>query len=193
MRTSSPEINALLANLGVGQRVQGGLEDISSGPGSLVDVPMPEVSTLLNNGTSQSSSLLGVRTVFEGAPRGDSPMDGPDAITLFPESVTGTGQPKKYSVYRMPTDLDNFVSMCRSRIGRGHTFCLLRNCSINHQGGIVTVKPGELVVTKAFGKVAFKSPHILSSALDDAVVGEWITSQETLTSWSNKLGQAKEA
>jgi hypothetical protein len=75
MSTSSPQINALLANLGVSsrQREQGGLggeanEELSSGPGSLVqDVPMTEVSAVLNDGTSRSSSLLGVRTVFEDA------------------------------------------------------------------------------------------------------------------------------
>jgi hypothetical protein len=64
MSTSSPEINALLATLGVSQRGPGGLDDDLSGPGSLVDVPMPEVSAVLNDGTSHSSSLLEVQTVF---------------------------------------------------------------------------------------------------------------------------------
>jgi hypothetical protein len=64
MSTSSPEINALLANLGVGQRGRGGvgaMDEESSGPGSLVDVPMTEVSAILNNGTSfrLSSKMLG--------------------------------------------------------------------------------------------------------------------------------------
>jgi hypothetical protein len=80
MSTSSPEINALLTNLGVSQRKRGEVSDDSFGPGSLVDVPMPEVSTVLNDGTSPSSSLLGVQTVFEDARRGDSPMDGPDMV-----------------------------------------------------------------------------------------------------------------
>jgi hypothetical protein len=29
--------------------------------------------------------------------------------------------------------------------------------------------------------------------LDDAVIGEWITTQETLTNWTNKFGQAEGA
>jgi hypothetical protein len=74
MSTSSPEINAMLANLGVSsrQRVRGGEEeDLSSGPGSLVlvqDVTMTEVRAVLNEGTlSRSSSVLGVQIVFEDA------------------------------------------------------------------------------------------------------------------------------
>jgi hypothetical protein len=70
---------------------------------------------------------------------------------------------------------------------------LIPKCSINHQGGILPVKPGDLVVTKLLGKVAFESPRVSSNALDDAVLGDWITMQETLTSWTNKFGQAKEA
>jgi hypothetical protein len=93
----------------------------------------------------------------------------------------------------MPTDVEKFMVRCRSRIGRGRTFCLLRNCNINHQGGLVAVKPGELVVAKVLGKVAFESPRLSSNALDDSVVGEWITTQEPLTVWNNKFGQAREA
>jgi hypothetical protein len=169
------------------------MDEKSSGPGSLVDVPKTEVSAILNNGTSQSSSLLGVQTVFEDARRGGSPMEGSDATTLFPESILITGQPKKYSIHRMPTDVQEFMSVCRSRIGRGRIFCLIPKCSINHQSSILTVKPGNLVVTKLLGKVAFESPRVSSDALDDAVLGGWITTQETLTSWTNKFGQAKEA
>jgi hypothetical protein len=115
-----------------------------------------------------------------------------DAITLFPEGMVGTGQPKRYSIIRMPLDVGNLITMCRSRIGQGRTFCLLKNCNTNHQGGPVAVKPGGLVVVKTIGKVAFESPRISSSTLDDSVIDKCITTQDTLTSWTNKFGQASE-
>jgi hypothetical protein len=119
-------------------------------------------------------------------------MDGSDAITLFPESMLGMGQSKWYAIIRTPLDVGNLIAICQSRIGRGLTFCLLKNCSINHQGGLVTVKPGDLVVVKTIGKVAFESPRISSSTLDDSIIGKWITTQDMLTSWTNKFGQATE-
>jgi hypothetical protein len=158
----------------------------------LVDVPLSEISAVLNDGMSHSSSLLGVQTVFEDARRGDSPMDGSDAITLFPESITGTGQSKRHSIIRMPLDVGDLIAMCRSRIGRGRTVCLSKNCNINHQGGLVAVKPGDFVVVKTIGRVAFESPRTSSSTLDDSVIGEWIAAQDTLTSWTNKFAQASE-
>jgi hypothetical protein len=119
-------------------------------------------------------------------------MEGADAITLFPDSVGITGQPKKYPLYRMPTNIEDLMAICRARIGRSHTFCLAKICTTNHQGGLVVVKPGDLVVEKLSGKIAFENPRISSKILDDSVIGEWISTQETLTNWTNKFGQAAE-
>jgi hypothetical protein len=99
MSTSSPEINALLATLGVSgsQRDHRGCEAVS-GPRPR-DLPMTEVSAVLNDGTSDTSSLLGrAQTVFVDARGEDSMSVGcSDAVTLFPgfsPSYSQAGQPK---------------------------------------------------------------------------------------------------
>jgi hypothetical protein len=54
------------------------------------------------------------------------------------------------------------------------------------------VKPGDIVVAKASGRVAFKALYIPSTPLNDSVVGELIYIQDTLTNWTNKFGQAQD-
>jgi hypothetical protein len=190
MSTSSPEINALLATLGVaeGQRRQGSVGSRSR------DVPMTEVSAVLKNGTSDTYSLLGrAQTVFVGGRGEDSISEtGSDAVTLFPQSFVTSGHPRKYPIFMLPTDLGSLMAICRSRIGKGRTFCLVQNCTTNHQGGLVSVKPGDIVVAKVPGRIAFETPRISSTNLDNSVVGEWISLQHTLTNWTNQFGQAQD-
>jgi hypothetical protein len=120
---------------------------------------------------------------------------GSDAVTLFPgfsPSYGQAGEPKKYPLFMLPTDLGALMGICRSRIGKSRTFCLVKNCATNHQGGLVAVKPGDIVVAKTSGRIAFETPRISSANLDDSVVGKWISIQDTLTQWTNKFGQAQD-
>jgi hypothetical protein len=156
---------------------------------------MTEVTVVLNDGTSDTSSLLGhAQPVFEDA-RGDNSRSelGSDAVTLFPQSFAPSGQPKKYPICRLPTDLSDLIAICRSHIGKGRTFCIVKNCTTNHQGGLVAVKPGDFDVAKVSGRIAFETPRISSTNIDNLVVGEWISIQDTLTRWTNMMfGQAKD-
>jgi hypothetical protein len=90
---------------------------------------------------------------------------------------------------RLPHDLDAFSFLCRATVGKSGTFCISRNCTINHQGPVAQIKPGTLVVIKVTGKTAFLHPIVKSNLLDQALLGDWLSTQETLESWTTKFDQ----
>jgi hypothetical protein len=45
------------------------------------------------------------------------------------------------------------------------------------------------VVVKTTGKSAFLHPVIKSELLDQSLLGDWLSTQETLESWSTKFDQ----
>jgi hypothetical protein len=122
----------------------------------------------------------------------DSRMDETDAVTLFPGIPLSSGIPKKYSICMLPNNVEGVMEVCRRKIGRSRTFCLVKNCTTNHHGRLFGVKPGDLLVSKVAGRSAFETPRISSKNLDDSVIGEWIAIQDTLTNWTNSFAQANE-
>jgi hypothetical protein len=84
-------------------------------------------------------------------------------------------------------DLDAFSLFCRATIGKSGTFCTMQNCSVNHQGTVAKVKPGSLVVVKTSRKAAFLHRVIKSDLLDQGLLGDWLSTQETLESWFTKF------
>jgi hypothetical protein len=101
-----------------------------------------------------------------------------------------SGQAKTFSVMRFPQDLDAFSLFCRATIGKSGTFCITKNCTVNHQGSVAKIKPGSLIVVKLSGKSAFLNPLIKAGILDQSLLGDWLSTQETLESWSTKFDQA---
>jgi hypothetical protein len=99
------------------------------------------------------------------------------------------GPARTFSVTRLPHDVDAFSLLCRATVGKSGTFCISRNCTINHQGPVAQIKPGTLVVVKVTGKTAFLSPVVKSNLLDQALLGDWLSTQETLESWTTKFDQ----
>jgi hypothetical protein len=158
-----------------------------------------------NTGTSDGSTLLGVPlTVVSGL---DMDLDEPDeSITeegqspntwksrTVPRSVRydvpkHVGPAKTFSVMRLSQDLDVFSVFCRATIGKSGTFCIARNCPINHKGPVAKIKPGSLIVIKTAGKAAFLNPVIRADILEQSLLGDWLSTQETLESWSTKFDQ----
>jgi hypothetical protein len=100
-----------------------------------------------------------------------------------------TGPVKTFSVMRLSNDLDVFSLICRSTIGKSGTFCISRDCLVNHQGTVAKVKPGSLVVVKSPGRTAFLHPVIKSDLFDQSLLGDWLSTQETLEVWTTKFDQ----
>jgi hypothetical protein len=157
-------------------------------------------------GTSRKTAILGVPfTVVSGLDmdldeRDLSGADDPSSPTTtrrsraIPLSVRlqlpkQAGPAKTFSVMRFPQDLDAFSLICRATVGKSGTFCISRNCTVNHQGPVAQIKPGSLVVVKITGKSAFLHPVIKSELLDQSLLGDWLSTQETLESWSTKFDQ----
>jgi hypothetical protein len=146
---------------------------------------------------SQNSTLIGVPfTVVLGL---DMDLDKKDILIeegrlgtswknkTIPLSVRmdipkHTGQAKTFFVMRLSQDLDAFSLFCRATIGKSRTFCITRNCYVNHQGYVAKIKPGSLIVVKTSGKSAFLNPVIRSDILDQGLLGDWLSTQENLES-----------
>jgi hypothetical protein len=89
----------------------------------------------------------------------------------------------------LSNDLDVFRLICRATIGKSGTFCISRNCLVNHQGTVAKVKPGSLIVVKSSGRTAFLHPVIKSDLFDQTLLGDWLFTQETLEVWTTKFDQ----
>jgi hypothetical protein len=68
------------------------------------------------------------------------------------------GPAKTFSVMHLSNELDVFSLICRATIGKGGTFCISRNCLVNHQGTVAKVKPGSLIVVKSLAGQLFFIP-----------------------------------
>jgi hypothetical protein len=99
------------------------------------------------------------------------------------------GPAKTFSIMRLSHDLDAFSSLCRATVGKSGTFCITKNCNVNHQGPVAKIKPGSLVVIKTASKSAFLHPVVKSDLLDQSLLGDWLSTQETLESWTTKFDQ----
>jgi hypothetical protein len=61
-----------------------------------------------------------------------------EPIELFPSNTEGahSGGGKRYPIFQVPTEEQGGLEgFCFKIIGRGATFCIIRNCSVNHKGG----------------------------------------------------------
>jgi hypothetical protein len=99
------------------------------------------------------------------------------------------GPAKTFSVMHLSNDLDVFSLICWATIGKSGTFCISRNCLVNHQGTVAKVKPGSLIVIKSPGRTAFLHPVIKSDLFDQLLLGDWLSTQETLEAWTTKFDQ----
>jgi hypothetical protein len=100
------------------------------------------------------------------------------------------GPAKTFSIMKLSEDLDVFSLVSRATIGKSGTFCIYKNFLINHQGSVAKIKPGSLVVIKSAGKTAFLHPVIKADLFDQSLLGDWLSSQETLEDWITKFDQA---
>jgi hypothetical protein len=66
-------------------------------------------------------------------------------------------------------DIEIFSTFCFMTIGQGPCVCLTKNCGTAHQGAIVKVKRGELLVSKNPTTV-FGEPRIDASVLSDELM-----------------------
>jgi hypothetical protein len=79
-------------------------------------------------------------------------------------------------------DIDTFGTLCFTTIGQAPCVCFAKNCGTSHQGAIIRVKRGELVVSKNPTTV-FGEPRIDASFLSDGLMEEWMTKSLTLEDW----------
>jgi hypothetical protein len=100
------------------------------------------------------------------------------------------GPAKTFLVMKLSQDLDVFILVCPATIGKSGTFCIYKNCLINHQWSVAKIKPGSLVVIKWAGKTAFLHLIIKADLFYQTLLGDWLSSQETLEDWIAKFDQA---
>jgi hypothetical protein len=86
-------------------------------------------------------------------------------------------------------DIESFSTFCFTTIGQGPCVCLAKNCGRAHQGAIVKVKRGELLVSKNPTTV-FGEPRIDASVLSDELMEEWMTKSLTLEDWESVFRSA---
>jgi hypothetical protein len=67
--------------------------------------------------------------------------------------------------------------------------CFAKNCGTAHQGAIVKVKRGELLVSKN-PMTVFGEPRIDASFLSDELMEEWMTKRHTLEDWESMVQSA---
>jgi hypothetical protein len=174
-----PALRSLLADLTVlpasreSGRVPGGLGELSPAPSS-------ENFTLVNEGASHNSPRLGQPRIVNSLEDEPAPWGMPRSISLL--SPASTGETRRYRILRVPVDIDTFRTLCFTTIGQGPCMCFAKNCGTSHQGAIVRVKRGELVVSKNQTTV-FGEPRVDASFLSDGLMEEWMTKGLTLEDW----------
>jgi hypothetical protein len=146
-----------------------------------------------HTGTSRKSTIMGVPlTVVSGLDMDLEERELSSKGQTVPRSVRldipkQLGLAKTFSVMILSQALDAFSLVYRSTIGKSGTFCIIQNCSINHQGTLAKIKPGSLVVVKTTGKSAFLNPVIKADILDQGLIGDWLCTQETIEAWFTKF------
>jgi hypothetical protein len=205
---SSSQLRALLADLDVDGAAPIPRRTGGGGGDRLIDRMEDLDADDSPTGTSQKSTIVGVPfTVISGldmdldekeeSSDGDStPFPSTRKERFLPRTVRvqlpkQSGPAKTFSVMRLSHDLDVFSLFCRATIGKSGTFCIIRNCTVNHQGPVAKIKPGSLVVVKLTGKAAFLNPVVKSEVFDQTLLGEWLTLQETLETWTVKFDQVR--
>jgi hypothetical protein len=90
---------------------------------------------------------------------------------------------------RLSHDLDAFSSLCQATVGKIGTFCITKDCNVNHQGTVAKIKPGSLVVIKTASKSTFLHPVVKSELICQHLLEDWLSTQETLDSWTTKFDE----
>ncbi len=179
-----PALRSLLADLTVSRaslapgRVPGGLglDEISAAPSS-------ENFTLVNEGASHKSPAMGQpRTVNSLEDEPAAPRGMPSSILML--SPASSGETRRYRILRVPMDIEIFSTFCFTTIGQGPCVCFAKSCGTAHQGAIVRVKRGELLVSKNPTTV-FGEPRIDASFLGDELMEESMTKSLTLDNWES--------
>ena len=110
----------------------------------------------------------------------------PRSISINSRSSTGA---KRYRITRVPLDIESFEKYCFTTIGQGPCICYAQNCATSHQGAVIGVKRGELLVAKGPTTV-FGEPRINAAFLSEALLSEWITKTLPLEEWEKKFRSA---
>ena len=161
----------------------GRLRDLAA-TGGIVETRLEDTNDRdSHTGTSRKSTIVGVPfTVVSGLGMDmdveDLELSGsgsrspparqsrPIPLSVRLQLPKHVGPAKTFSVMKLPDDLDAFSLLCRATVGKSGTFCISRNCTINHQGPVAQIKPGSLLVVKSAGKTAFLHPVIKSNLFD---------------------------
>jgi hypothetical protein len=86
-------------------------------------------------------------------------------------------------------DIEIFSTFCFTTIGQIPCVCFAKNCGRAHQGAIVQVKRGELLVSKNPTTV-FGEPRINASFLSNELMEECMTNSLTLEDWGSMFRSA---
>jgi hypothetical protein len=177
-----PALRSLLEDLTVSRasresgRVPGGLGGLSD----LSPASSSKNFRLVNEGASHNSPPLGQPRTVNSLEDKPAPRGMPRSISVL--SPASSGETRQYQILRVPMDIDTFGTLCFTAIGQGPCVCFAKNCGTSHQGEIVRVKRGELVVSKNPTTV-FGEPRIEASFLSHGLMEEWMTKSLTLEDW----------
>jgi hypothetical protein len=114
-----------------------------------------------------------------------------EPIELFPDMEGAhIAEGKRYPIFQVSMEEQGGLEgFCFKVIGRGATFCITKNCSVNHKGSraLMAVMPGDIFVAKKNATSAFMEPSIDGQLIHDSVMQAWKTKQLGLDDWSAKL------
>ena len=94
---------------------------------------------------------------------------------------TGTTFLSSYRIVK----LDSLDSLCYGIIGQGGTFCLKRDCKLQHKGGLHDLfNSGDIYVLKSSAR-AFSEPSLFSQDIEAGLLQQWLARSATLEEWRN--------
>jgi hypothetical protein len=102
--------------------------------------------TLVNEGVSHKSPMMGQPRTVNSLEDTPAPRGMPSSISL--SSPASSGETRRYLILHVSMDIEIFSTFCFTTIGRVPYMYFAKKCGTAHQGAIVKVKRGELLVSK---------------------------------------------
>jgi hypothetical protein len=116
---------------------------------------------------------------------GDFEMIDAESVAMSSRLLGSPAQ--RYKLMCLPHDEESLDLLCSGLIGQGPTFCIRKYCQIVHQGGKVSINPGDVHVVKQSNTAVFLEPSAPGNLLAEDLFIKWMDERVTLDEWSHSL------
>ena len=99
-------------------------------------------------------------------------------------------QSKNYKLFIAPESPSELGEFCFKGIGDSASFCINKDCKINHNGERWLVAPGDAFI-KSTNKAAFIEPSVSSVFWEEDLKSAWLQDSTTLSEWVHRFGLVK--